>query len=216
LATGETLVNYIRRRLEVLTGTERVRVPKDHEDGQSNVILAVRGTYLLDDEGNVHESADTSGNRIVRSWPDGSTVQLTGTFTKSGAGAGTVTVTPAAGDECIIMIGKVTVGAVRAGGADSMTVAINDSTVTNLSQLALLDMNVNDVLNLPTAFADAAVALGADTGLPTQYQLMIDTNHALSFSLAGMANAEVFTVTMTFRSLTGTVPTAVGSGGTWA
>lgn len=212
----EPLIEFIQR-LEEFTGSVRIKVPQKQNDPKGNPILPVRGIYLLDEEGGVHESVTTDG--VVRrvSWPDGSTVQVTGTFTKTvGGGTGSLIIAPPVGDEAIIKYGRVSIGPVQAGGAAPLTVFILDNTLTIMAPLADLNMTINQILNLPTAFADAAVAVANPIGTPTIHQLMIDPNHALQVALAGMAVAEVFSVVMTFRSLAGTAPGVVPIGGTFA
>lgn len=210
----EVLKSYIAR-LELLTGTERIKVPIDQNDELGNPILPMRGVYLVDDVGGLHESVDISGNRIVRSWPDGSVVDVTGTFTKTvGPGAGSIVINPAEGDEMIIMYGRVTIGPVQAGGAEILTIAILDSTVSVMIPFAAT-VAINDFFHFPTAFADATVAVGNAIGTPTIHQLMITPGHNLQIALVGMAAAELFSVTFAFRSLLGTVPTVAAVGGTF-
>ena len=210
----EVFKSYIAR-LELLTGTERIKVPIDQNDELGNPLLPMRGIYLVDDVGGLHESANTAGNRVVKSWSDGSVVDITGTFTKTGGGgSGSIIITPAVGDEMIVMYGRVTIGAVQAGGAEALTISILDSFLSEMIPFSVT-VAVNEFFHFPTAFADAAVAVNNAIGTPTIHQLMITPGHAFQIALVGMAAAEQFAVTFAFRSLLGTVPTVAPVGGTF-
>jgi len=202
------------QRLEAANGTDRIKV-EGQMDAQGNLILPTRAVYFVDDEGTLHESASTDGNFLTRNWPSGSIVEVIGGFEKTvGGGTGSLLITPTAGDEAFLMYGNITQGAVVSGGGPP--VPIWASTASIMSLLADVNMAANDIMYIPTAFADAAVAVGAPNGTPTIHQLMFAEDHALQIAVAGMGIGEMFGVQLAFRSLAGNVPEVVPIGGTFA
>jgi hypothetical protein len=151
---------------------------------------------------------------IEQWWPGGATVSVEGTFTKDAVGTdGILTITlPSDDDEAIFMYGTITIGAAKAGGADTMLVVWSGTTV----QIESVSMNASEVLNLPTAFADAAVAVANSVGMPDVHQLLLTGADGLQITLAGMANTETYIVRLRFRSKTGAALTVTPTAGAFA
>lgn len=149
----------------------------------------------------------------------GTTIEVAGTFTKTvGDGTGRINITlPSDDDEVIFMYGQFA-SQTHAGAAANMIVSIRDSAPNVLSYMASASVDANQTVNLPTAFADATVAVTNDMGMPTIYQRLVSGTDGIDVRFEGMkfATSETFTFRAKFRSKTGAALTVTPSGGTWA
>lgn len=226
---GESLAQYISR-LEALTGSERVRVPKQFIDKHGNVILPPSAIYLVDNEGTLHESATTAGNFTSTPYgiAAGGIHRASGTYTKNATGTvGGVFVTPAADDILYFMYGYVLIGAAKAG-AGILTCGINadvglGAPTAEWVQVHLRDgaVNADEIFYFPV-IGTAGTAPLAVSGPPILLTCMIPganyitdigattliaSQPAYHVDLTVMANTEVFYFALHFFSLNNTAPT---------
>jgi hypothetical protein len=155
---------------------------------------------------------------ITNWWPAGSTVALEGTFTKDAVGTDGILQIDLASDddEAILMYGVIVMGATRAGGADDVTVQYNNTSGTTLAKIDVVSMNASEALYLPTAFADAAVAVDNAIGMRDFHSLLLSSGDELYIKVAGMANTETFVVRLRFRVRWGSEFTTTPGAGAFA
>jgi hypothetical protein len=157
---------------------------------------------------------------IEQMWPGGSTVEVGGTFTKTASdGTGIIDIeTLQDDDEFIFMYGQFS-SQTHAGGGDTMAFIIVDGSHNTLGYFATT-VDANQTVNLPPAEADAAIAVGNNTGFHTIYQRLfgVAENGHIRITFADMkfATSETFKFYGKFRSKTGQALTVVPNGGTWA
>ena len=156
---------------------------------------------------------------ITNWWPGGRIAGVSGTYVMGAVGSdGFVDIALASDDdEAIFMYGNVAIGGTKVGGADDMTILYTGAGgVGVIAQIALVSMNANEVLNLPTAFADAAVAVENSIGMSDIPVLMLSGTDVLRFWLAGMANGEEFDLLLRFRSRSGVALTTGSATGVFS
>jgi len=232
----ESLISFISR-LEGASGTHRIKVPKRFLDKHGNMFLPPQAVYLVDTEGEVHESADTSGQVPVNTLGigAGNIRMVSGTFTKDAVGTtGTLTITPAAGDVLYFMYGYVLIGATHAGAASELRAGIAGSPGTSdMLQLHLYDATADAGDNYLIPGIGEVPAAGAVTtaGVYHRMQTMILGADLLNedgdaTALAGapryvvqyetMANTEDWFATLYFLSSAGLAVTVTPAAGAWA
>jgi len=151
-------------------------------------------------------------------WPGGCTIEVAGTFTKTVAdGTGYVGISLATGnDEVIFMYGQFA-SQTHAGGGDALNVGFSTEARQLIAYIAQVTVDANQTVNLPTAEADATVAVGNSIGMHTIYQRLVTGTDQMRVGFADMkfATSETFTLRLKFRSKTGAALTVTPSEGTW-
>lgn len=174
---GEPLFEYIKR-LEILAGTARVRVPKRWLDKRGNLFLPPQAIYLVDETGIPHETADTAGRLPVSTGIGEGGIRLaTGTFTKNATGTvGTVIVSPGVDDVIYFMYGIITIGAAHAGAASPLHAGIASGNAhTDIRQKHLYDAtaDADDPFLIPGLGEVVAAGATDMVGPMHPYQAMI-------------------------------------------
>jgi hypothetical protein len=227
---GEALTQYISR-LEALTGTERIRVPKEWIDKHGNVLIPPQAIYLVDTSGAVHESADNRGRLPVSSnlIGQGGFRYIQGTYTKGATGTtGLISVLPGTGDILIPMYGAIVAGGTRATSGPARF-TIGDTTGQDVAILGLeATLAPNEKIYFP-GLGELADNPANQFHPATMYQLMIpsatlqtaDVGTAVSnvfeVTVEDMANTEVFVARLILYSMNDTAPTVtIGTSDSWA
>ena len=208
-------------RLFGAADTQRLRVPRRYRDREGNVIVHVTEIVGVDTDGTPHALVDTSGNFVGGSasaprynWPAGTTVEINGTFTKSGAGLGYVDITPASNDQLIFMYGVFRSNTKATAGNMELQ-------LVNGTQICYVygrdSVSANEENHYPGT-GNAASQNNNYTAGYDEWTRLLDSNTSdfMRARLANMANAETFKLILRFRSLLGTAPSTAATGGTWA
>lgn len=235
-AEGEPLFEYIKR-LETLSGTPRVRVPKEWLDKRGNLFLPPQAIYLVDSEGIPHESADTSGVVRVNSYSigAGNIRSVQGTFTKNAIGTtGSVVVVPGTNDILYFMYGFVLIGAAHAGAASELRAGITiDNNTSDMTQLHLYDAtaDVNDQFIFPGLGATSAAGATTMAGVYDRLLAIIPSASLVNqdggatplgilpryiVEYETMADTETFFLALYFYSMNGVACTVAANAGVWA
>lgn len=208
-AEGESLADFIRR-VEVLTGTARVRVPERSLDRYGNLFLPPRTIYLVDAVGGLHESANTNGFMPVAggdalaspvpTFPGGTLLASQYQFTNDGANSGNhvMKIEPAVGSPMIVYSWNIYNGD-AAGRATTLV----------LSSAGAVELGILYTATLGATTFD----MWPDEGGPIG-PLLLPGNQELTSTVAAVAVSKATRHALTYRYFGDTAPTITNSGPT--
>jgi hypothetical protein len=163
-------------------------------------------------------SATAISTGLRQFWLGGTTVAVEGTFTKTGSdGTGYINIDiPSSNDEAIFMYGQFA-SQTHAGGGDTLTVKHVTTAGDTIAPILTATVDANQTVNIPSAFADAAVGVGNDISTSTLYQCLISGTDRLRVEYEDMkfGTSETFTFYGRFRSRSGKALVVGAPGGTW-